>query len=176
MNHAVEILRFVELYGAVKRHHVTTIFKERAHRIALKHLLSSGHLCTDGLDHYLSTKKPMQLNHNLLYALDIVCDFQDSIKSFEPAEAPVVMCYITHDNEFVEIVPVEWGMELLIAQRFMRFEDGVTQIYIVKKMEQVTKMLPFLSGTATFALISYTNKNVYMNFNSQNTNVCAMRP
>ena len=164
---SVDILDFIDAYSALRLEHIEKIFPHSRKNIGylIKH--QRLHESSDGI--YISTDHTSLPDKCLIAALGVLADIFDKVKNHTKAANPIQISFITHSDDYYEIIYVGYGMEAMVtatleAQRSARAlnnkcNDITKRIIIVEDKNQMDRLK--IPQTTRFALVSVDGSLIY---------------
>jgi len=158
-----EILTFFDNYGTLHCCQVDKFFQ--GSRKNIDYLIKNKrlHKSTDGA--YLSNDENPHPDKSLIAALGVLGDVMDKVKAHSKAIAPVLISFISNNNDFYEIVYVALGMEAMVMaafdvqqgakqtrQQMKGYLDTTKRIVIVEDKSQMERLQ--IPGTVRYALVA----------------------
>jgi len=162
-----KILDFIDIYGAVRIEHLEKFFPDRKKVVnyLIKH--QRLHQSLDGV--YVSTYPTTRPDKCLIAALGVLADVLDKVESHTKSISPAQISFITHTNDFYEIIYVSYGMETMVNVFFEnqianKRKDGfnsvnVKRIVIIEDIKQMERL--YIPQTTRFALVSPNGSLTY---------------
>ena len=172
------ILDFVEEYGALRTTHLYKVFSSKEAQKEIRHLLRNNRLFCNVGGEYISTQLPIELDYNMLTAMDVLFDryrYED-IESFGRGDPPLEMYCILHSGAFVDIVYVENHNENSAIKTLPATDasiaQGLERIFIIDNMEQVRRMCSQIKGRVVYALTVRSGGFNYLEFDKADREPC----
>ena len=164
---SVEILDFIDVYGALRLEHIEKIFPHSRKNIG--YLIKNQRLyeSSDGI--YISTDPASLPDKCIVAALGVLADVFDKVKSHAKVANPVQISFITKSDDYYEIIYVGYGMEAMVTanietQQSARIQNNkynniTKRIIIVEDKKQMDRLK--IPQTTRFALVSPDGSLVY---------------
>ena len=164
---SVEILDFVDIYGALRLENIERIFPHS--RKIIRYLTKNQRLyeSPDGI--YISTDPASLPDKCLIAALGVLADIFDKVKSHTKAASPVQISFVTHSNDYYEIIYICYGMEAMVtatleSQQSVRVQNNkcneiTKRIVIVEDKNQMDRLK--IPQTTCFALVLPDGSLIY---------------
>ena len=164
---AEAVLDFMDTYEVVTSNQLNKFFP--GDEKAIDYLIRCGklHISTD--ESQISNDSEPRLNKPLIAALGILADIFEKVQAHARAAPPVQISFLTHNNDYYEIIYVGYGLEAMVTASFEARNTAKVRekghIYPTKRMvivEDINQMERLLiPGTVRFAHVQPDGRLVY---------------
>jgi len=156
---AEEILSFIDTYEVLSRKQLNKFFPSSDKIIDYLIKNKRLHKSADGI--YISTNKHPRSDKALIASVNVLADLLEKVKIHSRAIAPAQVSFLTHGNDYYEIVYVGYGTESMVmalfetqlnAKRHLNdYTDFTKRMVIVEDKKQMERLQ--IPRTKRFALV-----------------------
>jgi hypothetical protein len=154
-----EILDFVDAYGVLRYEHIEKFYP--GSKKVVSYLIKNQRLHKSADGAYISTGQDPRPDKSLIAALGVLADVLEKVQAHARATLPAHVSFITHNDDYYEIIYVGYGMEVMTVASFKAqlaakhrpagCADTVKRIVIVEDKSQMERLQ--IPGISRFALI-----------------------